>query len=132
MHPCFPPPPPSPPPRSPFPNCWSSVTVAAVALLHVLGCRLTLIKSDIYGQAETNAEAWFNIALRPRKPEGSLGRTAQDGHPTLTQLLNYDSYSQWSSEFSTLVLSPYHTVGLLPRRRIKSRHQKPDSPNPNP
>ena len=27
-----------------------------------------------------NAEAWFNIALRPRKPEGSLGRTAQDGH----------------------------------------------------
>ena len=28
----------------------------------------------------TNAEAWFNIALRPRKPEGSLGRTAQDVH----------------------------------------------------
>ena len=28
----------------------------------------------------TNAEPWFNIALRPRKPEGSLGRTAQDGH----------------------------------------------------
>ena len=28
----------------------------------------------------TNAEAWFNIALRPRKPVGSLGRTAQDGH----------------------------------------------------
>ena len=28
----------------------------------------------------TNAEARFNIALRPRKPEGSLGRTAQDGH----------------------------------------------------
>ena len=28
----------------------------------------------------TNAEAWFSIALRPRKPEGSLGRTAQDGH----------------------------------------------------
>ena len=27
-----------------------------------------------------NAEAWFTIALRPRKPEGSLGRTAQDGH----------------------------------------------------
>ena len=25
-------------------------------------------------------EAWFNTALRPRKPEGSLGRTAQDGH----------------------------------------------------
>ena len=28
----------------------------------------------------TKTEAWFNIALRPRKPEGSLGRTAQDGH----------------------------------------------------
>ena len=44
-------------------------------LLNVLRCRLTYS-----GQAETNAEAWFNIALRPRKPEGSLGRTAQDGH----------------------------------------------------
>ena len=28
----------------------------------------------------TNAEAWFSIALRSRKPEGSLGRKAQDGH----------------------------------------------------
>ena len=28
----------------------------------------------------TNAEAWFNNSLRPRKPEGSLGRTAKDGH----------------------------------------------------
>ena len=28
----------------------------------------------------TNAEARFNTALRPRKPEGWLGRTAQDGH----------------------------------------------------
>ena len=28
----------------------------------------------------TNAETWFSISLRPRKPEGSLGRTAQDGH----------------------------------------------------
>ena len=28
----------------------------------------------------TNAEARFNISLRPRKPEGSFGRTAQDGH----------------------------------------------------
>ena len=23
---------------------------------------------------------WFNVALRPQKPEGSLGRGAQDGH----------------------------------------------------
>ena len=35
---------------------------------------------DMLGTSETNAEAWFNIALRPRTPEGSLGRTAQDGH----------------------------------------------------
>ena len=28
----------------------------------------------------TNAEAWFSIALRPWKPEGSLGQTAQDSH----------------------------------------------------
>ena len=27
-----------------------------------------------------NAEARFNKPLRPRKPEASLGRTAQDGH----------------------------------------------------
>ena len=40
------------------------------------------------GQAETNAEAWFNTALRPRKPEGSLVRTAS----TVAQLLNYDTH----------------------------------------
>ena len=28
----------------------------------------------------TNAEARFNKSLRPRKSEGSLGRTAQDVH----------------------------------------------------
>ena len=49
--------------------------LVVVVLLNVLGCRLTY-----KGQAETNAEAWFNIALCPRKPEGSLGRTAQEGH----------------------------------------------------
>ena len=44
-------------------------------LLNVLGCRLTY-----EGQVVTSAEAWFSNSLRPRKPEGSLGRTAQDGH----------------------------------------------------
>ena len=38
------------------------------------------MSAGILGQDETNAEAWFNIALRPQKPEGSLGQTAQDGH----------------------------------------------------
>ena len=28
----------------------------------------------------TSAEARFSKSLRPRKPEGSLGRTAQDAH----------------------------------------------------
>ena len=55
-------------------------------MLNVLRCQLTY-----QGQAEANAEARFSIALRPRKPEGSLGRTAQDGHlDSHTQLLNYD------------------------------------------
>ena len=44
-------------------------------LLNVLRCQLTY-----WGQAVTNAETWINIALCPWKPEGSLGRTAQDGH----------------------------------------------------
>ena len=35
---------------------------------------------DILGTSCDHAEAWFNNSLRPRKPEGSLGRTAQDGH----------------------------------------------------
>ena len=45
------------------------------------------MSADILGKIETNAEARFNIALRPRKP---LGRKAQDGHlaSTFTQLLN--------------------------------------------
>ena len=53
---------------------WSVVDDDKV-LLNVLGCRLTC-----EGQAETNAEAWINNSLRPRKPEGSLGWTAQDGY----------------------------------------------------
>ena len=44
-------------------------------MLNVLRCQLTY-----EGQAVTSAEAWFNIALHPWKPEGSLGRTAHDGH----------------------------------------------------
>ena len=46
-----------------------------VVLLTVLRCQLTY-----QGQAETNAEAWFNNSLRPWKPEGSLGPTAKEGH----------------------------------------------------
>ena len=44
-------------------------------MLNVLKCQLTYL-----AQVVTNAEARFNNSLRPRKPEGSLGRTAQDVH----------------------------------------------------
>ena len=61
----------------------SDIKMASVALvgddgevlLNVLRCQLTY-----QGQVVTNAEARFSNSLRPRKPEGSLGRTAQDVH----------------------------------------------------
>ena len=45
----------------------------------------------------TNAEAWFNNSLCPRKPEGSLGRTAQDGH-----LDSHTAPELWSFSFRHL------------------------------
>ena len=44
-------------------------------MLNVLRCQLTY-----QGQVVTNAKSRFNNSFRPRKPEGSLGRTAQDVH----------------------------------------------------
>ena len=44
-------------------------------MLNVLRCHVTY-----QGQVVTNAEARCNKSLRPRKPQGSLGRTAQDVH----------------------------------------------------
>ena len=50
----------------------------------------------------TNAEARFNNSLRPQKPEGSLGRTAQDVHldshtaPELCDLSAYHTYTSYS------------------------------------
>ena len=41
----------------------------------------------------TNAEARFSNSLRPRKPEGSLGRTAQDVHLDSHTAPNYGSLS---------------------------------------
>ena len=56
----------------------------------------------------TNAEAWFNNSLRPRKPEGSLGRTAQDGHldshtaPELcTQHTTFNTLDNWGHKTPT-------------------------------
>ena len=59
----------------------------------------------------TNAEARFNDSLRPRKPEGSLGRTAQDGHldshkaPELWKCQSL-SISAWS-RFHRTVRTPF-------------------------
>ena len=55
----------------------------------------------------TNAEARFNNSLRPRKPEGSLGRTAQEGH--------LDSHT--APEHTDMIyLSVYHLFKGLPDR----------------
>ena len=37
-----------------------------------------------WGQTVTNACVWFNVALRPQKPYGSLGRGAQGRPPRLS------------------------------------------------
>ena len=42
----------------------------------------------------SNAEAWFNNSLRPRKPEGSVGRAAQDGHLDSHTALDLWGYGQ--------------------------------------
>ena len=47
----------------------------------------------------TNAEARFNNSLRPRKPEGSLGRTAQDVH-----LDSHTAPELWAVYFKAVVL----------------------------
>ena len=47
----------------------------------------------------TNAEARCNKSLRPRKPEGSLGRTAQDVH-----LDSHTAPELWALRSATLVV----------------------------
>ena len=64
-------------------------------MLNVLRCQLTY-----QGQVVTNAEAWFSNSLRPRKPEGSLGRTAQDGH-----LDSHTAPQLWDAAEEVLLLS---------------------------
>ena len=53
------------------------------------------------GESLALAKARFNNSLRPQKPEGSLGRTAQDGHldshtapePCVFTVIVHSSYS---------------------------------------
>ena len=70
----------------------------------------------------TNAEARFNKYLRPRKPEGSLGRTAQDVHldsHTAPELLSADGVGYWTYYRSVgwELAEPGHSDGLLALRR---------------
>ena len=58
----------------------------------------------------TNAEARCNKSLRPRKPEGSLGRTAQDVH--------LDSHT-----------APELCTGLEPNRRVTATDSPAQTPS---
>ena len=70
----------------------------------------------------TNAEARFNKPLRPRKPEGSLGRTAQDVHLdshtapelwfTLTGYLTLYRFSRLGTQTFAGRGKPYRDVWL--------------------
>ena len=74
----------------------------------------------------TNAEAWFNKSLRPRKPEGSLGRTAQDVHldyhtaPELwtrrAQRTTFNTLDNWI--IGAIILLP-NQKGKGPERKVK-------------
>ena len=57
----------------------------------------------------TNAEARFNNSLRPRKPEGSLGRTAQEGH------LDFNTAPELCVTYCKF------NVALRPRRRFNPK-----------
>ena len=82
-------------------------------MLNGLRCQLTYL-----GQAVTNAEAWFNIALHPRKPEGSLGRTAQDGH-----LDSHTAPELYYAKHGRSCLSSVNSTSLSPLN-TRPGHQK--------
>ena len=72
-------------PLSPLMQLSAPDAVSPLRKVSVLGRLCCLMSSDVSWHIRdklrpTAAEAWFSIALRPRKPEGSLGRIAQDGH----------------------------------------------------
>ena len=74
------------------------------------------------GQVVTNAEARFSNSFRTRNPEGSLGRTAQDVHLTLTQLLNYEKKGSNERLFILTRTHSTQTFGEIP----KSSHSVSD------
>ena len=71
----------------------------------------------------TNAEARFSKSLRPRKPEGSLGRTAQDGH-----LDSHTAPELGRTGFNTLDNWGHKTPTQSKRKRTGKRRLKGHSP----
>ena len=71
----------------------------------------------------TNECAWFNVALRPHKPLGSLGRGAQDGHlnfHTAPELLIKCVTVSDTIAHDAESYSQFHTVTVL-RCRVNDR-----------
>ena len=69
---------------------WTDDHDSDELMLNVLRCPSWHIRDK---SVVTNAEARFDNSLRPRKPEGSLGRTAQPGRsPRLDRLVVTESY----------------------------------------
>ena len=77
----------------------------------------------------TNAEAWFNKSLRPRKPEGSLGRTAQDVHldshtaPELCSKLMWAWYLYVHMEARQALTGVHNDVIILSRSKVLTRNE---------
>ena len=72
----------------------------------------------------TNAEVWFNNALRPQKPEGSLGRTADPGRPPRL------SHSSWTISAWTLLSCCLFTRLLLLLTDVTGGWGFPDTSDP--
>ena len=75
----------------------------------------------------TSAEAWFSVALRPQKPEGSLGRKAQDGHldfHTAPELCRHGLQSPTYKRVNWVQSAPaVHTCFATSRRQIMELYQ---------
>ena len=78
----------------------------------------------------TNAEARFNNSLRPRKPEGSLGRTAQDVHlnshtaPELCSRLVTDN-SNYTRHTKTFIKETFVIASVACASKIKPKSFQP-------
>ena len=70
----------------------------------------------------TNAEAQFNNSLRPRKPEGSLGRTVQDVH-----LDSHTAPELWLSSICKSSRSSYGESPRTPLLEGTSLHRRNNS-----